>query len=296
MNKIAVLLAVYNGREWIDEQINSILNQEGVNLDIYVSVDVSSDSSYEYLLEKYSHYSNVFLLPYGNRFGSAGKNFYRLLQDSPLENYDYISFSDQDDIWTYNKLKHAINSLKSKNVEAYSSNVIAFWEDGRQVLINKAQAQGKYDYIFEAAGPGCTYVFSKKLAIHFKEFLTNNLDVQNIALHDWILYAFARRNGYSWWIDNDSWMMYRQHSNNQVGANNSIAAAIKRFTLAKKGWYKNEVYKISHELNLDNLRVIKELKKNNFSRLLYLFSNIKELRRRNRDRIVLIVFFLLRWI
>ncbi len=41
--KIAVLLAAYNGMEWIEEQIASILSQKGVSIKIFISVDLSSD-------------------------------------------------------------------------------------------------------------------------------------------------------------------------------------------------------------------------------------------------------------
>lgn len=36
MYKVAVLLSTYNGSKYIKEQIDSILSQEGVNIDIYI--------------------------------------------------------------------------------------------------------------------------------------------------------------------------------------------------------------------------------------------------------------------
>ncbi|MQK61189.1 hypothetical protein EIZ86_32690, partial [Escherichia coli] len=62
MYKVLVLLAVYNGREWIDEQLNSIRAQEDVQVDILASIDLGTDGSYEYI-EK--NYPDVRLLPYG---------------------------------------------------------------------------------------------------------------------------------------------------------------------------------------------------------------------------------------
>ena len=45
MYKVAVLLSTYNGSKYIKEQIDSILSQEGVNIDIYIRDDGSTDES-----------------------------------------------------------------------------------------------------------------------------------------------------------------------------------------------------------------------------------------------------------
>ena len=49
--KIAVLLAAYNGEYWIMDQINSILKQNNVQVDIFVSIDLSSDGTYDLLMD-----------------------------------------------------------------------------------------------------------------------------------------------------------------------------------------------------------------------------------------------------
>ena len=107
--KVAVLLAAFNGSRFIKEQVRSILNQKKVHIDLYISLDLSDDSSYELckLLKKEN--SQVTLLPYGKKYGSAAKNFFRLIHDVNLNKYEYISFADQDDIWMSNKLFFAIN-------------------------------------------------------------------------------------------------------------------------------------------------------------------------------------------
>ena len=46
--KVAILLAAYNGIDWIEEQIFSILNQESVEVEIFISVDISTDGTYEW--------------------------------------------------------------------------------------------------------------------------------------------------------------------------------------------------------------------------------------------------------
>ncbi|WP_290559337.1 MULTISPECIES: glycosyltransferase [unclassified Leclercia] len=293
MNKVAVLLAVYNGRTWIDEQLESILVQTGVIVDVFISIDLSNDGSWEYLTEKYNNFKNIFFLPYGDKYGSAGKNFYRLVMDVNFDGYDYISFADQDDIWYENKLQRAINAIASKQVDAYSSNVLAFWEDGRTCLIDKAQPQTLFDYYFEAAGPGCTYVFSNKLGTAFREFLLSNELARSVSLHDWLLYAYARTHNYNWYIDPIPGMKYRQHSSNQVGANISYKMWVKRIKLVNSGWYRKEVFTIITLFKTEYRPLCNISNKRAFKTNLMLIPVVSNLRRRMRDKMVLGVLLIL---
>ncbi|MFM5248029.1 MULTISPECIES: glycosyltransferase [Aeromonas] len=292
MKKAVVFLAAYNGEQWIEEQINSILNQNDISVDIYISIDKSTDRTLDICEKCLSENKNIKLLPYGESFGGAGKNFYRLIMDVDFSSFDYIAFSDQDDIWYQDKLFNAIEKLQ--HYDCYSSNVTAFWEDGREVLIDKAQPQQPWDYLFEAAGPGCTYVFKREIGLAFQAWLRENHAVieRKVSLHDWLLYAFARRYGYNWYIDVKPSMRYRQHKNNQVGTNNNLAAARKRLRLIKNKWYRNQVFSIVTLLNLKEVPIVKKGLMNGYLGNIYLLMHVNKLRRRARDRLAL-AFFLL---
>ena len=115
----AVLLAAFNGEDWIEEQIESILNQKNIDVHIYVSLDISSDSTIEILNKIIEKDKRVVLLPYGEKFGNAAKNFYRLIKDVDFSNYDFISFSDQDDIWKEHKLINSCKAIREKNCDGF---------------------------------------------------------------------------------------------------------------------------------------------------------------------------------
>lgn len=274
--KVAVLLAAHNGARWINDQLNSILSQEGVEIQIFVSIDLSTDETFEIVAEIQNHEKRIYMLNYGEVFGGAAKNFYRMIRDVDFSTYDYVAFADQDDIWLPNKLRHSVNQIKLKSLCGYSGNVLAFWEDGRHVLIKKSYPQKKYDYLFEAAGPGCTYVFCADSLMLFKSFIIRNWNsVNEVAFHDWMVYAYFRSSGLTWFIDSLPLMHYRQHSSNQVGANIGISAYKRRFFLFLTGWYRCEIEKISSLLNLDS------------PTRLFVFLNAFECRRRSRDAIIL---------
>ena len=234
--RVAVLLAAYNGVQFIREQVDSILAQEGVNVTVFVSVDTSNDGTEALVDAIASSDSRVFVLPHGQHSGGAGPNFYRLIKDVDFSSFDYVALADQDDIWLPNKLSRAVELIAEKHLDAYSSNVTAFWPDGRQQVINKSQPQTQYDFFFEAAGPGCTYVLSNKLATNIKSHLIKSPAVNLIVFHDWLIYAFARANGYRWVIDSYPGMLYRQHARNQVGANAGIGAFVYRAGKVLNGW------------------------------------------------------------
>jgi rhamnosyltransferase len=287
-SSVAVLLSAYNGISWIEEQILSILSQKDTSIEIFISVDLSDDKTYEWCQDCARENINIKVLPYGERFGGAAKNFFRLIRDVDFSYFDYIALSDQDDIWGSSKLHHAIRAIKQDDLDGYSSDVIAFWANGREKLVKKSFPQKKLDYFFEAAGPGCTYVLKQQSAQKFKNFLIKNWEYINLVeLHDWMIYAYFRSQGMKWKIDNRPLMRYRQHDHNQVGLNSGLKAYLIRFNKIKIKWYRNEVRKIIYLLNESSEKDI-SLKR------FFLIKNFWYLRRRPRDAIFLLFMITLR--
>ncbi|MCG7496866.1 glycosyltransferase [Vibrio sp. Of7-15] len=234
--KVCILLAAYNGEAHIKDQFDSILAQSDVDIDLYISLDRSTDKSLEIVQEYTNRYSNIHMLAYGQCFGSAGRNFFRLLLDVDFSKYDYVSFADQDDIWLENKIHSSIQLMLKNGADAYSGNVTAFWEDGKKLLIAKDSPQSEFDYLFESAGPGCTFVLTKSLALDIKKALSNKiLELDSLWLHDWFCYSFARSNGYNWYIGSEPLMLYRQHESNEVGANTGFKAIVSRVKKVLRG-------------------------------------------------------------
>jgi rhamnosyltransferase len=235
--KVAVVLAVYNGMQWLNEQLDSILKQDNVELTIFISIDTSYDES-EALCQKLAEqHKNIVVLPNAGKFGGASKNFFRLIRDVDFSNFDYFAFADQDDIWFQDKLLNAVNKLVETKSDGYSSNVVAFWVTGKEIIVEKSQLQCEWDYIFEAAGPGCTYVMTIRLAHAIKKsVIANWSEINKLELHDWYCYAYARANGFQWYIDQRPSLLYRQHSNNQVGVNRGWKAFLFRSKKIVIGW------------------------------------------------------------
>lgn len=292
-DKVCVLLAAYNGAEYIEEQLDSIIKQVGVLVDIYVSLDLSNDKSFDIISDYQNRYSNVYFLSYGKRFGSAGKNFFHLLRTVDFSCYDFISFADQDDIWLTHKLSSSIKLIKEFGSDAYSGNVVAYWSNGKRRLIKKDCEQVEFDYLFESAGPGCTFVLKAELACEIKDRLNiKHEHIDDLWLHDWFCYSFARTNGFKWYIGSEPLMLYRQHDNNQVGASEGVGALMSRAKVILSGEGFDKVVLQAKFLGQNELP-IQLINNGSFLSLLRLASIGKNCRRKRSEKFLFIFALLL---
>jgi rhamnosyltransferase len=291
--KVAVLMAVYNGHPWIVEQIETILNQADLNVFLYISDDASTDGAASWLEVLSSQNKNVILLPSTKRSRGAARNFFRLVAEVDLSAYDFVAFSDQDDAWLPGKLKHQVDQIKKLGVDGVSSNVMAFWPDGKEKLLDKAQPQREFDYLFESAGPGCTFLMTPWLVNKVREQLLDDASsAKDVALHDWLTYAICRVHGRKWAIDSKPSVRYRQHGNNVVGANVGFKAKWARLKKLKQGWYRKEVIKIAQVCNSiapdnETNRLLVLLQTKNLISQLKLLAYVSKARRSLVDRFLL---------
>lgn len=242
---VAVLMTTYNSKLWLHDQVQSILEQEKVQIKLFVSDDFSDDGTWELLQKIAKNDNRITLLSKEERFGDAGKNFFRMVRDSDISGCDYVAYSDHDDIWHADKLIHLTNVSRREDAAGVSSNVRAFWANGKSKLIQKSQPQRNYDYLFESAGPGCTFLMSKDLIEKVREELMEIKSVaRDLALHDWLTYAICRASGKKWVIDPRVTVNYRQHAENVIGANSGLRSKLSRIKRLQTNWYRKEVIKI----------------------------------------------------
>ena len=284
--KFAVCLAAFNGMAYVVEQIESILSQKNIDVHIFISIDKSTDGTEDHLAEWALSEPRLTLLSFGQHFGGAGPNFYRLLRDVNLTEFDYLSFSDQDDLWNSEKLWRAHCLMIEKNAVGYSSNFTAFWSSGHTRLVNKAWPQRTWDFLFESAGPGCTYVLHASLAIPLQNLVRHaNNSLHNIDYHDWLTYAFARFNNFSWVIDSWSSMQYRQHENNQIGVNAGWRPFLLRVKKILNGYGFCQSLLIANLIGASSLPVVQQGLRGGRLDYLWLALRARQCRRKRMDQL-----------
>ena len=99
--KVSIVMATYNGAEYLGEQLESFVNQKRSPEELVVCDDSSTDKTYKILEEfKRSAPFDVVLVKNEHRLGFT-KNFEKALANC---SGDIIFFSDQDDKWFPSKV------------------------------------------------------------------------------------------------------------------------------------------------------------------------------------------------
>jgi len=221
-NKVCVLLSTYNGEEFIEDQLLSLIKQTYKEFDIIIRDDGSQDNTIK-IIKKFicqNKYTNIYLLE-ENNIGIV-KSFYKLLQITLEKNYEYFLFSDQDDIWKLNKIEKSLQeTLKfPQNVPLLVHSDMQIIDKNNNLIANSFFKYTKLDPLKKTLNyllmqnniTGNTVMINKQLA----HLIRYN---KNIIMHDWWLALVASSFGNIIFI-NEPLVKYRKHNNNVIGPKN----------------------------------------------------------------------------
>jgi len=219
---IVILLATYNGEEFLAQQINSILNQTNTNWKLLIHDDNSTDNTTHIIKQYQKKYPDkIHFFDDTASFNSASANFNFLLKKAYSE---YIMFCDQDDIWLPRKIELTFEKIKEME-KKYEDSPLLVHTDLKIVdseLNPVANSYWKYQNInphkdaftqllVQNTITGCTVMINKNAA-ELASPVPNN-----IIMHDWWIGLVVRKFGHISQID-ESTILYRQHKNNDTGA------------------------------------------------------------------------------
>ena len=108
MKKVDILLATYNGEQYLKEQLDSILAQSYNEFRLLISDDASTDDTVR-ILKEYEEKDTRITVFFQKENSGVIKNFEFLLER--VEN-EYYMFSDQDDIWKEDKIEKSIKKIE----------------------------------------------------------------------------------------------------------------------------------------------------------------------------------------
>lgn len=211
MKKVQILMSTYNGEKYLKEQIESILNQENVEISLLIRDDGSTDETLNILEHLAKENKNIHY--YASQNIGVARSFMDLVYKS--NEADYYAFADQDDVWKPKKLILAIEKLES-NIETpslYISALEVVDEELNTIEIKKVS--GNHCFEGEMAknfATGCTMVFNKKLCDIIKMY-----NPEYLIMHDSWITRVCYAIGGNVVIDRNTYIKYRQHGNNVVG-------------------------------------------------------------------------------
>lgn len=117
--RISVCMATYNGRHFIEEQLNSIFPQLSKEDELIISDDHSTDGTWEFLLELQASDSRIKL--FQNQEQGLISNFANAISQSqnPI-----IFLSDQDDVWQADKVAKMLPFFEDSQTQVVVSDLI----------------------------------------------------------------------------------------------------------------------------------------------------------------------------
>lgn len=205
----SVIISTYNGMAYIEEQLDSILDQSIMPDQVLIFDDCSTDGTDEFVLNyiQKNNLSNWKLHRNENNKGWK-KNFIEGIWQATG---DLIFTCDQDDIWVNNKIE-VVSKIFEENtkIELLTTNCIAFYDDGSEVIRPQKEnnllfKQNIMINFFEVPYPGCTYAFRKSLAWKSRLYWEQDFP------HDALLWRMALYSDSAYSL-NTSLIKWRKHN------------------------------------------------------------------------------------
>jgi len=215
---VSVAMCTYNGSKYIKEQLISILDQTQKIEEIVICDDNSSDNTVEIAKEVLENTDIKVKIIRNEVQKGVTKNFENALMNCTG---DIIFLSDQDDVWSKNKVEIICKEMQNKEngmlffTDAYlvdaNLNKLdkSLWE---KVGIEGSCSFGVLDFL------GKRFVTGATVAIR-KDILKYALPIPECWIHDAWLAVNAALYGKVYAIKEKT-IFYRQHSSNVIGVRN----------------------------------------------------------------------------
>lgn len=230
MHRVEVLMSTYNAMKFGAAQLSSILAQAGVEVQLRVRDDGSSDGTQQWLD---AEAAKGHLVWWQGKNLKPARSFMELLEKAD-EEAGYYAFADQDDIWLSDKLYAAVARMEN------DKEVPALYFSRTQPVNEQMEPLAALTFT-----PRVT--FGEALMCHVA---TGHTMVMNAALrrvvlqyhpdflpmHDMWVYLVALAVGAKVYYDEKPHVHYRQHSENVLGASESAYARwCRRWTEWREG-------------------------------------------------------------
>jgi len=290
---VSIVVCTYNGAQHLNQQLDSLINQTYRPIEIIISDDVSSDSSFEIA----AHYADKYdFISCKQNIENKGINE-NMAQTFLLAKGKYIAPCDQDDVWMPEKIEKLVALIETSNVD------IAYCDALLTDEHLKPTGEKELDHYPSFTEKDPKYILSQNsISGHSMLFRKSLLDfcypfASLPVYYDWWLAVTAlTKNGVKYL--NEPLVLFRRHQNAST-----ISKKISKKDLLNifLGYY-YEFRKHPHLSNddkafLNQLITINELKHKKsyvFSHAFFYLKNYKILMRMRRKNIFSNVFFILK--
>jgi glycosyltransferase involved in cell wall biosynthesis len=205
---ISIALCTYNGEKFLSEQLDSLVQQDYPNLEIIITDDCSSDQTPLILQDFSSRYPFITVYYNEENLGYI-KNFEKALR---LCKGEFVALSDQDDIWSLNKISAMVDQIGENMLIYHDSEFI----DDSGKSMNKKMSDIINMYSGNNFRPFLLFNCVSGHACLFKQELLNScLPFPKGVFHDRWLAFTATNLGSIAYLDLPL-VKYRQHENSDT--------------------------------------------------------------------------------
>lgn len=296
---ISLVMAVYNGKKYLREQLESIRKQtKQVDEAIFID-DCSTDDSVALIEEYIEEFKLDNWIVYKNNENLGyKKNFRKGLYYSKG---DIVFLCDQDDRWHLNKVEIMSKYMNDNRILTLASSFYFMGQDGKIFSIKQEKGKSNNNLLYEKVKNDLTNITLKSLCrMNFsqgccmaikRKVIDEYLQLSNDVLpHDWELNMIAASHNGCYYL-NLPLIDYRIHENNTIGLSNIIQNNV---TQEKKKRVEKRAELISLEMNnLDfALSLNLDSKKKHMCDRNYKYLNYRKKCIKNKKFFHLIVYFL----
>lgn len=221
-----ILMATYNGEQFVDQQIESIVKQTNPDWTMLISDDGSTDTTRKHIERWVCEDRRIQLIEKSGPGLGPLRNFSCLMDSALHREEPYVAFCDQDDVWLPDKLERQLDEIQrlesalgrdcpilihtdleivDESLVIIHPSIISFQ------MINHPSDTSPSMLISQNHVVGCSMLINRAL-LHLA------CPVPEMAyMHDWWLALCASTVGFRSYLPS-SLVRYRQHADNQVGA------------------------------------------------------------------------------
>jgi glycosyltransferase involved in cell wall biosynthesis len=205
---VSIALCTYNGARFLEQQLDTLINQTYVNIEIIAVDDCSTDNTYQILADYASKHPNIHLYRNETNLGFAS-NFERALDYCSGE---LIAFCDQDDLWDLRKIELQVAAIGDNLMLYHDSELINEQNEslGKKMtdLFNFYRGDEPEAFLFFNCVSGHSMLLKKELLAEARPFKKD-------AYHDWWITYVAINLGTIDYLP-QCLVKYRQHANSDT--------------------------------------------------------------------------------
>ncbi len=244
-------MAIYNGATCLGEQLQSLQDQTHRRWHLLASDDGSRDNSFG-LIQDFAAQTqriadesgaDIKVTSLKGPGQGAAENFMFLLRQLPehAAEYGWIAFSDQDDVWLPDRLSRGIAALQTIDDTRPALYCSRSWITNatlseRRLSAPRPRSAGFRNALVQNIVSGNTILLNPAAARLVAQAAVH---VPQVVVHDWWVYQLVTGMDGVVVHDDEPTLLYRQHDVNQIGANDTLRARLKRIGQLLRGDFRD---------------------------------------------------------